>query len=138
MGLLSTDSNKQIYLSCNHNHCNYYSPPFLLPNLFFFFLSKEYLFYTVSSKTVSIGFSMKLACEKTLTQDEPISHIIVETGDARNASGNATISKPVYNCEVVKVKVPILKSWPPNLEITANPPPTKPMTNISKTLVINA
>lgn len=94
--------------------------------------------YTVSSNTVSIGFSIKLAWESTQTHDDPINHIIVEIGDARNASGNAIINKPVYNCDEVKVNEPITKSCPPNLEITANPPPTNPITNINKTLVTNA
>lgn len=81
---------------------------------------------------------MKLACEKTQTQDDPISHIIVLIGDAKNPNGRETIIKPVYNCEEVTVPNGNTKSSPFNLLITNNPPPTNVITNINKTLVINA
>lgn len=81
---------------------------------------------------------MKLACEKTQTQDEPISHIIVLIGDAKNPKGKETIIKPVYNCDDVIVPKGNTKSSPLSLLITNNPPPTNKITTINKTFVSNA
>lgn len=81
---------------------------------------------------------MNEACDKTETAEEPINHIMVEMGLAKNPNGMATINNPVYNCSVLNLPTGKTKSLPPNLLIPYKPPPTKKMTNNNNKFVINA
>lgn len=102
-------------------------------NINFFFL-----IYTVSSsKTVSIGFSIKDACVKTVKQEAPINHSIEDIGEARKPNGIATHNRPVYNWEVVTGPNGVFKSEPCNLLMPIIPPMTKMITNSNNRLVNN-
>lgn len=81
---------------------------------------------------------MKEAWDNTETPDEPINHIMVEIGLARNPNGTATIIKPVYNWEVLNLPTLKTKSSPCNLLIANKPPPKKRITNNNNKLVTNA
>lgn len=81
---------------------------------------------------------MKLACEKTHTQEDPTSHIMVLIGEAKNPRGNETTNNVVYNCEVVIVPIGKTRSSPCNLLMANIPPTTRAMTNINKALVTKA
>lgn len=81
---------------------------------------------------------MKLACEKTQTHDDPISHMMVLIGDAKKASGKETINNPEYNCDDVTVPTGKTKSSPCNLLITMKPPTIKTMTNNKRVFVMSA
>lgn len=85
-----------------------------------------------------MGFSMKEAWDNTDTADEPINHIMVEMGLAKNPKGMATINKPVYNWEVLNLPKGNTKSFPPNLLIPNKPPATKIMTNNNNKFVTKA
>jgi len=85
-----------------------------------------------------MGFSMNDACDNTDTAEDPINHIMVEMGLAKNPKGTATINKPVYNCEVLNLPTGKTKSWPSNLEIPNTPPATTKMTNNNNKLVTKA
>lgn len=81
---------------------------------------------------------MKLAWEKTVTQEAPINHIIVEIGEAKKPNGTAIIIKPVYNWLVDNLANGKTKSSPFNLEIPNIPPIVNNKTNNNKKFVINA
>lgn len=85
-----------------------------------------------------MGFSMNEACDNTDTAEEPINHIIVEMGLAKNPKGTPTISKPVYNCDEVNLPTGKTKSWPFNLLMPNTPPTTRTITNNNNKLVTKA
>lgn len=81
---------------------------------------------------------MNEAWENTDTMEEPISHIMVEIGLAKNPKGTPTINKPVYNCEVLNLPNGKTKSLPPNVLMRKTPPATKKMTNNNNKFVTKA
>lgn len=86
---------------------------------------------------VSIGFSMMEAWPMTVTAEAPISHMIVEIGEARKPNGTATKSNPVYSWEVLYVPNGVIKSWPCSLLIPMIPKKVNRITNRSNRFVSN-
>lgn len=100
--------------------------------------SSSFSLQTSSSNTVSIGFSINVAWLPTVTIEEPMSHIMVEIGLAKNVNGIATIMRPVYNCDELNRPNGNTKSLPPNRLIPNTPPATRRITNIKRKFVTRA